>query len=459
MKRIAMARGIHLAILALCVVMLLYQASIPAAHEGSVGWVEEGYQPPWEAILFGAVAFGLASLSCWYPASGMVAITLVTFGIRRYSAELEWAWTSGFQTAVVILCGAGMLISPPVRQRLQNAWNGRHVWPRVVAAMFLWSLLCEGIARLTSDSVPGPKHHVLRMIESLVVLLAGYAFFTNVRSLRWMASAAVAGLALLLLQVPQFENASDVAFVMAPMACLFAGLAICQRWPAMILVSALAACCSLVSIATANRGANVGLLVGLACLLIASMRTAKRAAVVILMLAVAGLFAFSSPLRPRIQQWIDAGWETPTLKSRLEFWETTLQAPAGHLVFGSGPGRGGQNMSQELELSRWRATHNSVLEILDEQGIIGAVLWLLVWGLALLACFGGFRSDAPWVSGVSLAVLASLLAMFVGALAVSRHDDIRMFWLLGLALALGALRRKGDEIEPKRNPSAHVSNG
>ena len=95
-------------------------------------------------------------------------------------------------------------------------------------------------------------------------------------------------------------------------------------------------------------------------------------------------------------------------------------------------------MSDHLELGKWRATHSSPLEMLSEQGLIGLLLWLCIVALAFTACLAGVRSNESWIRRFSVGAACGLAAMLVAGLAISRHDDIRFFWMMGMAFATGA---------------------
>lgn len=414
--------------------MLLASFS-PATERGIHGWMDAGYRPPLVAIACGVVAITLAAASPWRPICGAAAVTWVGFGIARYTPLLEWAWSSGFQTCLVATAGIGILQCDSARQRLVISWESNKVWMLVLIGLLIWALVSDFIARLTSQSIPGYKHHALRSIESVFVLLIVFAIVKDRRSLAIVVSIAVGGVLSTTLQIHHLMGASDLAFVASPLACLLGGIGLHAGPLVLLWCSITATGLIALSVATANRGANVGLLVGAASLVTSRIRGIRNWIAVIGLLACVCYAALASPLRPRLDEWLNSGWQTKTLAERVEFWKASISVAPEHLIFGAGPGRGGQRMSEHLELERWRATHNSPLEMLSEQGVVGLLLWAGLIVLACLACRRGLDAPQQWRRGLAAGAGCCLLAMLVGSLAVSRHDDIRLFWVLGLAFA------------------------
>ena len=416
---------------------MLVAATSPVTDAGSTGWMGLGYRPSAIAIACGGVATLLAAASPWRPLCGVAAVTWIGFGIARYTPQLEWVWASGFQTCLVATVAVGILLNEATRERLWIGWRSHRVWPKMLLALLAWTVITEVVARLGSDAIPGLKHHAVRMLESVVVLVLVFLVVDGPQSLGVVIAVAVGSLVSTVLQMSMLEGASDLAFAAAPLACLVCGITLKATFPVMVIGGLTSAALIVLSIATANRGANVGLVFGAAGLLMFSIRSMRTVVVVIGLVALICIAALNSPLRPRLAEWVDSGWQTATLASRIEFWRTSISLAPEHLIFGEGPGRGGQEMSEHLALHNWKATHNSALEMFNEQGTIGLLLWAGVIVAALSACRHGMRGSQPWMRGLGMATGCALVAMMVGALAVSRHDDIRLFWLLGLAFASG----------------------
>jgi hypothetical protein len=436
-----------------CVVLgtclwMLFAASIPVENDGPLRWMPAGYQPQAPALAFGLIVFGLVAFSPWRPLLGAVAATLVAFGIARYRPQLEWAWASGFQESVLCLAASGMLLCAAVRTRLVDTWRTGLLWPRFLIAAIGWGLLTEVIARVSGDLDPGFKHHLVRMVESVLMTSMVFASVRRKRDFHVLLISASIGIGWSILQLPKIESASDLAFSCAFLACLIAGYAFQATLPVVLIGGATAFAMVLASVMTANRGANVGLVIGAIAVGLSRLRSFRSVSLVAFLMVMIGFAALNSPLRPRMQQWLDSGWETTTLASRLEFWGASLSLAPQRLFWGIGPGRGGQSMSESLNLDKWKATHNSPLEMLSEQGVMGLVLWVTLIALAFAACRQGISASQNWVNGLSVGVIGGLVAMLVAGMAISRHDDLRLFWILGLAYVAGSPpSQKRDEQE------------
>ncbi|MCA9138943.1 MAG: O-antigen ligase family protein [Planctomycetales bacterium] len=447
MSRLRAFRITHCLISLVCAAVLFWRSTVPSADAGTVGWAYLGYQPSWIAVGFAAVSIALAALSAWNMTMGAIAVSMMAFGIPRYSAELQFAWDNGFQLVIISLSLMGSLHSRPFRRHLLQAWQRRDTWLRLLLAVTVWATVCEAVALFFGRELAGPKHHLLRTIESAMTLVVVFAFLSNRRSYLVLVASAIASIAFVTAQLDEIERASDYAFSIAPFACLLAGTATSLSWPGMLVFFSAATCCSFLSIGTASRAANVGLLCGLCSLILAKLRSVRSIAVVSALLAASLFFALASPLRPRIDQWMEAGWDTPTLASRMQFWRATVSHIPQNGIFGVGPGRGGKQMSSELELSKWKATHSSPFEILEEQGIVGCLLWCVLLAIGLRSARRGSRSENKFVSAIAIAIGCSLITVAVNSLAISRHDDMRLYWLLGLSFAVETLsHRENDNV-------------
>ncbi len=197
------------------------------------------------------------------------------------------------------------------------------VWPRWILLLLFWTFVTELVAGL-GDLDAGPKHHVLRMLESAAVMSMIAVFVNRPREVWILLATAVLATALTTLQRKTLEGAHDIAFSAAPLACLTLGVALQASLPWLILGLLASLGLALISIVTANRGANVGMLVGLVAVLTFGIGRIRTLVGTTVILVLVGFAAFQSPLRPRIEEWIENGWETTTLASRVDFWKATI---------------------------------------------------------------------------------------------------------------------------------------
>lgn len=410
----------------------------PASGAGILNWIQPGYVLPIPAIVVGVTAMVLVAFSPWQPASGAIAITWVAFGLARYEPLLEWVWTRGFYSTIVGLAFAGTLLSDRSRARLIRHWNQRSRWLVLLLIMLGWTLVTEFSALTRGDLFSGPKHNLCRMIESIAASAILVAVTDRKGVCFALIATAIASQLSLLLQLDAIEGASDLTFSIAPLACLIAGIATSGPALSALAFACMALLLTAIAVYTANRSGNIGLGLGYLTLAVSRITKLKHLMLVMATMLIAVAIASFSPLPQRIGEWMEKGWETPSLSSRTDFWKATLDSATKHWVLGVGPGRGGQAMSDQLGLSKWKATHSSAIEILEEQGLPGLLAWSALIVCAFYYCFRHRNDSQRWRRGIALGCGCALVAIIPAAMNLSRHDDIRLFWFLGLAFALAS---------------------
>ncbi|MCC9601465.1 O-antigen ligase family protein [Stieleria sp. JC731] len=395
-----------------------------------------GYTPPLVGKVVGVCLLLSSAIGIRYPIAAAVAVTSTAFGIARYSAELEWAWGNAFQACVIFDSAIALILSPQARVSWLRLRREQFKTGILLAGLLTWAIVSESLAIVYETGDPGPKHSLLRLVESVILCTVIMVSVTDFRRFVIVVGASVVALGGSYLQLRRLEHASDFAFAAAPLSCLLAGSASALNASYFVSGVALSSLLAAASFFTANRGANVGWLMTMICMAIAQLRSLRIWTAIIGLVVLASFVAYRSPLRPRIQEWIDNGWSTTTLASRVEFWKSSLSRLPDHSLTGIGPGRGGQDMSRDLQLKKWRATHNSFLEILSEQGIVGGLLWCGLLFNAFAICLSKVGGETACERAMAIGIGACLLAMVIAGMAISRHDDVRLFWAIGCAFAL-----------------------
>ncbi|MCD0458896.1 O-antigen ligase family protein [Roseiconus lacunae] len=410
------------------------------ASESLLGWMPKAYSPPLIARVVGLCLLLISAIGIRYPIAAAASVTATAFGIARYSAELEWAWVNAFQFSVILNAAVALTLNP----QLHSSWSRfrqKHFTTGVLlAGVMVWAIVSEVLAIAFQSGEPGPKHHVLRIIESVILCAVIVTSITDFKRFVVVVAVAIFALGATFLQLNRLEHASDFAFAAAPLSCLVAGTTSALSAAYVVPGALLSLLLASASFLTANRAANVGWALTMTCLVVVRIRSVRAWAVLGILIAVSSVVAYQSPLRPRIEEWVDHGWSTTTLASRIEFWKSSLSQTPNRLFTGFGPGRGGQEMSKDLHLNKWRATHNSLLEMLSEQGVIGLLLWCCLLFSALKTCLLKLRRETAYERAMAMGIGAYLLAMLVASMAISRHDDPRLFWAIGCAFAMNTAR-------------------
>lgn len=196
--------------------------------------------------------------------------------------------------------------------------------------------------------------------------------------------------------------------------------------------------CGLAIAMIASLGSLVGLGGGLAVLLSRVPRTRKRglAGLVVLMCLVVVL----SPLGAVVQRRANAALTSylAGTASRYEIWGSYWKAFCASPLFGIGIGEAGNPEGFELAPLAYYP-HNFVLQLLAEEGLIGAAFFLgfVGWHLrrGLAALKAGYRSLGEWAvlsGGVSAVVAGVVHSLVEPLLLVSLPYQVVFFTLLGV---------------------------
>ncbi|WP_372716895.1 O-antigen ligase family protein [Novipirellula sp.] len=440
--------------IALCLVFAVVQLGMLGVNwtwqpVPELGWIPEDWGPPASLFVLIAVVASLLVLSCRSPIWSLFAYLVASYSVPRYQPECEWILRHFVPEIVAFF--AVMLV-------WKQRYPGEHfsdskccfdssfqhvaakIGQRWIAVFAIYvvglSIVCKLI---TPDAnwFGDLKHSPLRMLAGLAMCYLGITISRRVAISQLTTFLAVTTIVRLLWTF-QLQEDGDVAFLLVALVPLCAASALqCRRitfrgfW-GLTTVAAIAAV-----VATANRGGAIGLVIACLTLIVGIGRRAIALAAIFLITSVI-CFSYvpgfdGASLKERLDSVIKHREQAPNVQSRLELWQASAQAIKGQrLWWGQGPGQGPAAISRERGSLRLVAVHNTFLAIVLELGLVGAVLWvgpLLLGMVCMLQRWRSHRSLDEWI--VSSAKLASVMGMFGCGIAISRHDDGLMFFLVG----------------------------
>ena len=101
-----------------------------------------------------------------------------------------------------------------------------------------------------------------------------------------------------------------------------------------------------------------------------------------------------------------------SVSNRLEIWNYAMELYKANRIFGVG--FGGYSLSVLDKTGRPRDSHSIYLKMLSEQGIVGFVLLLLVFGMAFYSGWKLFKvGKAPFQKGLGLGFLGCIVAVMI----------------------------------------------
>ncbi|MEA2266373.1 MAG: hypothetical protein QOE27_1956 [Solirubrobacteraceae bacterium] len=204
--------------------------------------------------------------------------------------------------------------------------------------------------------------------------------------------------------------------------------------------------------ATESRGGFIGAVVALLAALI--LFKGRRGALLLGVCTVAaglGLWFAANPAALTRVTNYDGGGSGRTELWRMA-WAMTEQHPLAGVGYGGFPAhapsyerRVGPLKFLAVTVERPKVVHNTYLQVLAEDGIVGLVLLLGLIAAALraahLAAAEFDRRGSPGLAGVARAVLVGTIGFLAAAFFVSLTTDYRLWLLLGLGPALLGIAR------------------
>lgn len=300
----------------------------------------------------------------------------------------------------------------------------------------------------------------LERLVTLIVLGAAYvayrAVFDYARGVNLVEGGRVAGAVS-----GMFGNPNDMALNMVTFLPLAIALALDRGRPALrLLGTAAVPAMAAATIFSKSRGGTVGLAAMLLVLLFQLRRLRPAVAGVMVVATLAALPMLPASFTDRMASIFDAEQDpTGSREARKTLLREGYRAFLEHPLTGLGAGQF-QNYNPDSREEAWRETHNALLQVASELGVVGLGVFLfLVWGAlsaalhALRAARRSRQSRAPTpaaspgpsgISGSDLAWLELNSAMAVAAVTgwfvASMFASVAYYWtfylLLGIAAAL-----------------------
>jgi O-antigen ligase len=296
------------------------------------------------------------------------------------------------------------------------------------------------------------EHHPLMYVEGLVLfMIAAYAL-RQPRDV-WIFAAAL-GVALSLratLGAQSIWRDGDIAalLVMAMPLTLLATLTV-QHKVGRVAFALLTLNLLRLLIGTQNRAAAVAFAAAIAVMWLQSNRKALWAAIAV-PVSLVGLIVFmQTQFWDRFQDIWTGGSEQTSAFQRLEIWRGGVKMFADHPLFGIGVGNYANYIQQyEPQLGSDFVAHNNFINLLAEAGLVGMLLYVALFGMAIVALIQVamlFRDEWPAVA--SRHVITAIVAYLVVGMFITRPDLGLAYLLAGWSLALSERMRGPLEAMP-----------
>jgi O-antigen ligase len=399
-----------------------FLALLVFAQVDAVGNRLFGFLPVSAYSAFYLLAGGLA-LCAWIGDRGTRLAGVGAPGVRLAAALLLWAllaWTlsrhgdrgweylKDFAKAATLLALAAMLVDTPGRLRAA-----------------LWAMIGAGL------------------VSALVVYAEA---FTGTRLFSMSEAATTAEFGGIARSAGgSDENPTTAAHMLLVSTALLLGLFAGVPRLRIPAAAALVVCMGALGLMAA-RSAFLGLVpaLGLFLFVMRKERSFPLILLGLLALVIAALIA-SPALLDRLVALADWGRD-PTLMRRTTYLAVGFDLLQQSPIWGIGPGNyplyfvGDEFRFLPGRTPVMRELHNTYLDVAVELGVVGLLLFLALLGSALAEARRALLGSAV-LRGASLALLLSLVALFVASFFMP-NKDMRYLWiLLGLAFQAGRLAR------------------
>ncbi len=187
---------------------------------------------------------------------------------------------------------------------------------------------------------------------------------------------------------------------------------------------------------TGSRGAVVALIVGLIVLLW-RFHSWRMTTAFLFFCGFAGVIIFSIPSSQIIWQGLVGYQTSPSVLSRIELWQESLRIFRLHPILGVGLGN--INYHVQLAGTLFMRSHNLVLELLSETGIIGLLLFLsLLIGILRAQIKNCQQIQGDFQKSLAWGILAGTITALTHSMVepnISSYMFSILFWLIvGISL-------------------------
>lgn len=396
----------------------------------SLGWATGDWKPPIIGTLaFAAVGCGLL-LAPTRPAIGVSVFLVCAYSLPRYEPGLEWVYRHGIIENAAFLSFWATLLSNRPKTSLG-------VW--LVAAYAGWIILRSIPELLVPSTFLGDlKHSPLRYLSGCCLAYASSVALRESVSWKFIVGTLTVSLAIHFILLETVDDAAEFAFISVAACPLLASYApLSGSSFSAILWRILSVLAAVAVIATANRGAAIGLAV---CLITWWIYSRCRLLIVIALIVVTAVsldHLAKTRLASRMRSAVQRRENDPTIASRLRVWEAASIGVQRNLIVGHGAGQGPRVIAKLRNKNHDAAVHNTFIAVIIELGIIGFTIWtVLICHCMYLGWALSAPKHWPWPAATSRAVMAGMVGLLVTGVAISRQDDGLTFILMGAVLAM-----------------------
>ena len=426
----------------------------------------------------------LAVVSPRFALAAVVSIVFVATAVADLAAGLAvfvtvtfFALIPGIGTSfvsVVKLAGAVLLLALGRKKGLPSLFLDHPLLASLAVAMGVWAFA----SALWAPDVAHVRGRALTLVLGVVLVFVVYGAIREPKHARWLVRGYIAGAVLsalvgLFVTSPTatdptrlsggIGDPNELALVLVPgLALAFFAIpgarSEIERWLLVLSAGAIA----LALFQTGSRGG----LVALAAAFVAAMLFggSRRPHVLAGLLGLTALgvayFVLAAPsaVTARVLHFTAAGGS-----GRTDLWAIAQQVAQDHPIVGIGIGnfedveaayasRTTNLPAVDIVVDNPHVVHNSYLEVLAEQGIVGLVLFaaFLVGALTL-----GWRAVRAFTSSgdtdlelIARGVLVALVGMLAASVFLSAEYEKQLWLLLGLSIALTTLTRARSSARP-----------
>jgi O-Antigen ligase len=294
------------------------------------------------------------------------------------------------------------------------------------------------------------KHHPQQYLQAAALMLIASTLLSDRPSARQLA--------LLMCAIPIVRAAlqtnegvyldADVAalaVIALPFALLGAGMPI-RTWQKISLAMIAAELLRIVLVAQ-NRGAALGLALVIVTLWLSSRQKVRWLLAATPLMLIAALLIPPSYVDRFSVLWDStashptASLDRATVEHRMKLWEAGIRIVRENPWFGVGAGNYPKALATYLPDSEGYATHNSLLSVAAESGLVGAVIFVILFAGAIALLRRVICTELPGQTRDMARMVQASLAGWVGVgLVISRQDMQLAYLLLGWAVALSVKR-------------------
>jgi O-antigen ligase len=399
-----------------------------------------------ESVILLFIVMGCLWVAPRYPIAGPTAYLLLSYTFSRDDTVTVRLMNLDMPSWIPVLSVAALLVWLARHRDAPRLPSGWLVWSVALFAAWLGvSVLAAMVAGRPLE--PDLTWRAVRYIQAVALFFVVAVSRPGLRDLRAMVLALSAALVIrqvFLTSAWLFEqNLAMLTVVTVPIAL---ALAFCRplNWLQMALVP-LSGYMAAMILFVQNRGAIVGL--GAACLGLWPLARRRWLGLLVLVTVPAAVawWAFDAGWLQRFHDIYAGGHFLGTARQRLEIWSNGLAIAQHHWWFGVGPGNFESAIGARTAGHLTISAHNSIVELLVEDGAPAVVFYLVVFlaaavHLARVAHRFGHDSRRTAAAGL-LGVLAAHLA------AGTFLDNPSLVWtwiLIGVAASLPLVPASGD---------------